>query len=434
MARGLQPLRHRGFRRLVGGQVASNLGDACYAVALPWYVLAHHGGPVLLATVLAAYGVPRTALVAVGGAAADRWRPWTVMLLADAFRAATVGALAVAAWSGPPRAAVLVPIAVVLGAGEGLFLPASLAVIPRLLPEADLQAGNALGSAGTQLATLVGPAVGGVVVALAGPAVAFVADGASFVVSAVSLAGVRRAQRAVAAVAPDASRDAVVPDAPAADPARPAAAEVATLRRLLRREPVLWVILVTTLVANLGSGGMAEVALPALAHGPLRAGAGGYGALVAAFGGGALLGTLATAQVRRPSRPGVLASVVFLAEAGVQAVVPFAGGLSAVAVAIALAGFVNGFGNVLVLTAVQAWAPAALLGRLMGVVMLASFGVFPVSVLFGGAVTHALGPAAFFPIAAVPLGVAMLGALALRRWREWEPGTASVAEPLPAAG
>ncbi|HET9072630.1 MAG TPA: MFS transporter, partial [Acidimicrobiales bacterium] len=110
----------------------------------------------------------------------------------------------------------LVPIAVVLGAGEGLFLPASLAVIPRLLPEADLQAGNALGSAGTQLATLVGPAVGGVVVALAGPAVAFVADGASFVVSAVSLADVRRAQRAVAAVAPDASRDAVAPDAPAA--------------------------------------------------------------------------------------------------------------------------------------------------------------------------------------------------------------------------
>ncbi|MST34563.1 MFS transporter, partial [Acidimicrobiaceae bacterium USS-CC1] len=194
MARGLQPLRYRGFRRLVGGQLASNLGDACYAVALPWYVLAHHGGPVLLATVLAAYGVPRTALVAVGGAAADRWRPWTVMLLADAFRAATVGVLAVAAWSGPPRAAVLVPIAVVLGAGEGLFLPGSLAVIPRLLPEADLQAGNALGSAGTQLATLVGPAIGGVVVALAGPAVAFAADGTSFVVSAVSLLGVRRTQ------------------------------------------------------------------------------------------------------------------------------------------------------------------------------------------------------------------------------------------------
>jgi hypothetical protein len=48
------PLRHRGFRLLVGGQLASNVGDAFYAVALPWYVLADHGGGLLLASVLAA--------------------------------------------------------------------------------------------------------------------------------------------------------------------------------------------------------------------------------------------------------------------------------------------------------------------------------------------------------------------------------------------
>ncbi|MFZ0995939.1 MAG: hypothetical protein WAO09_08200 [Candidatus Dormiibacterota bacterium] len=43
-ARSLQPLRHRGFRLLAGGQLASNLGDMVYAVALPWYVLADHAG------------------------------------------------------------------------------------------------------------------------------------------------------------------------------------------------------------------------------------------------------------------------------------------------------------------------------------------------------------------------------------------------------
>jgi len=43
-ARGLAPLRHRGFRFLVAGQLGSNVGDAFYAVALPWYVLATHGG------------------------------------------------------------------------------------------------------------------------------------------------------------------------------------------------------------------------------------------------------------------------------------------------------------------------------------------------------------------------------------------------------
>src|SRR5215468_8001974 len=182
MVRSLAPLRHRRFRLLVGGQLASNVGDAFYAVALP-------------GTVLAAYGVPRTVLLAVGGHASDRWRPWTVMMTSDSVRAVAVAALAVAAASGPARAVVLVPIAAVLGAGEGLFLPGSFAIVPVLLPDEELQSGNALASAVTQLATLAGPAIGGALVALAGPAPAFAVDAATFAVSALTLAGVRSAQR-----------------------------------------------------------------------------------------------------------------------------------------------------------------------------------------------------------------------------------------------
>jgi MFS family permease len=126
VTRSLAPLRHRGFRRLAAGQFASNVGDACYTVALPWYVLATHGGILLLGTVLAAYGIPRTVALVFGGQASDRWRPWTVMMASDAVRVIAVAAMAVAAAAGPARAIVLVPIAVVLGAGEGFFLPGSL--------------------------------------------------------------------------------------------------------------------------------------------------------------------------------------------------------------------------------------------------------------------------------------------------------------------
>ena len=80
------------------------------------------------------------------------------------------------------------------------------------------------------------------------------------------------------------------------------------------------------IAANLGSGGLGEVALPALAHGPLHAGAGGYGGLVAAIGGGALLGTLAAAQARRSRRPAMLASAAFLAQAAFMAIIPYLGG------------------------------------------------------------------------------------------------------------
>jgi Major Facilitator Superfamily len=91
------PLGVRNFRLLAGGQFASTIGDYCYAVALPWLVLSSHGGAILLGTVLACYGVPRTVLIPVGGVLADKVGARTVMLVADAVRCVLVAALAVLA-------------------------------------------------------------------------------------------------------------------------------------------------------------------------------------------------------------------------------------------------------------------------------------------------------------------------------------------------
>jgi predicted MFS family arabinose efflux permease len=422
--RGLAPLRHRGFRRLAAGQLASNVGDACYAVALPWYVLAEHGGALLLGTVLVAYGVPRTVLLVAGGHASDRWRPWTVMMSTDAVRALGVGALAAAAALGPARAVLLVPIAAVLGAGEGLFLPGSFSAVPALLPDQDLQAGNALASAGTQFATLAGPVLGGALVALLGPAPAFALDAATFVISAVTLYGVRAAMRPSAADAARAPR----PAGTAGD----VAAVRPTVLALLRSERILLISLLITVAANLGSAGMDEVALPSLAHGPLHAGAGGYGGLIAAFGGGALLGTLVAGQVHRARRPAVAGSVAFLAEALFIAAVPYLGGTAAAGAALAVVGVLNGFGNVVMLTIFQRWAPPDLLGRLTGLLLTASFGVFPISVALAALVAHDLGPAAFFPLAAVTIAIPLLAGLSQRTWRDFgmtaRPATAAAGD------
>ena len=102
-ARSAPALRSRPFRLLAGGQFVSNLGDGMYAVALPWYVLAHHGGPVLLGTVLACYGIPRTCLIMVGGHLADRFGPWRVMMGADLGRLVVAAALAALAATRQPR-------------------------------------------------------------------------------------------------------------------------------------------------------------------------------------------------------------------------------------------------------------------------------------------------------------------------------------------
>ena len=402
--RAAAPLRHRGYRLLVAGQVTSNVGDACYAVALPWFVLSGHGGTALLGIVLAAYGIPRTALIMAGGWASDRWRPQTVMLASDAVRVLAAAALAVMAAAGPARAALLVPVAVVLGAGEGMFLPASFSVIPSLLPGEDLQAGNALASGATQLASLAGPAAGGALVALGSPSAAFGLDAASFAVSAATLLALRTTRAASGAAVP-------VPRAP--DAGGPG------LRTLLRTQRVLTVLIVVNIAANLGSAGLDGVALPELAHGPLHAGAQGYGAILAGFAAGALLGTLAAGQARSPRRPAVTGSSAFLIEAAAIAVTPFLGSVGWVIAAQAALGVCNGFGNTFTVTAFQRWAPRGSLGRLNGLLLVTSFGVAPASVLLAAWFGRAFGPASFFVFAAVTIAAAILGGLSQRSWRDF---------------
>ena len=326
------------------------------------------------------------------------------MMAADAVRAVALAAFAVAASGGAARVEVLLPIAVVLGAAEGVFLPGSFAIIPRLLPAEELQAGNALVAGSTQLAVFAGPAFAGVLVAAVGPASAFALDAATFALSAATLAGVPGRRL------------------PAAPPAE-AAADAPTVRGLLRSSRVLQIMLLITVPANLGVGGEGEVALPALAHGALHASAAGYGALVAAFGGGALAGRArrrASSALRRARRSSARSPSCsrrrswrrFRSQAEPSEPACCCSGSARL----------NGFGNVVMITAFQRWAPPQLMGRLAGLLTLSSMGVFPISALLAGAAVGALGPAPFFVFAGLTTALPILLGLTQQCWRDY--GTA----------
>jgi len=407
---GSGPLAVRSFRLLCGGQFASTVGDYCYAVALPWLVLSAHGGPIVLGAVLACYGVPRTALIPVGGVLADKVGPRTLMLAADAARCVLVAGLAVLAARHVATLAALGPVAALIGAGEGLFIPASFAIMPSLLDGERLAAGNALSTAAVQAGSLLGPALGGALVAVTrASTAAFTVDVVSFGVSALTLLLIPRrpAGGSVAAVAAEA-------EAEASGTAEAGGAGGGVLT-LLRRSRELQVILVVVIAANLASGGMSDVALPALAHASY--GAAGYGALLACFAVGGIAGTLAAARTGNLRAPARFASAVFLIEAAAIALVPYLGGEAGAAAMLGVVGACNGLGNVTMLTVLQKWVSPGLLGRVMGVLMLCSFGTFPLSVAVSGALVRHLGPAPFFPVAGTLVGVAILGGLTQREFR-----------------
>lgn len=128
----------------------------------------------------------------------------------------------------------------------------------------------------------------------------------------------------------------------------------------------------------------------------------------------------------------MVASLVFIVEGAATGLAPFFGGLPGLAAGMALLGLCNGLGNSILSPRIQAWAPPGMLGRVMSVIMLGSFGSAPVSVVVTGLIVHRFGAVAFFPIAGGLVAATLLVALASRQWRAFG-ARPTVAEQIPAA-
>jgi MFS family permease len=189
--RGLELLREADYRRLFVGQSVSFLGDGITPVALSFAVLGLHGSVSSLGLVLAARGVALACLLLVGGVWADRLSPRQAMLLADVMRAAVMGLMAVLLIAGDAEVWVLALLYAAEGVGTALFNPASTAVIPTVVSAERLQEANSLLRTAQSIGTVAGPALAGVLLAVADPGWAIAGDAASFLVSAFFLARVR---------------------------------------------------------------------------------------------------------------------------------------------------------------------------------------------------------------------------------------------------
>jgi MFS family permease len=400
----LVPLKVRDFRLLFSGQMISTIGDMFYAVALPWLMLSSGRTPQELGIVLAAYGVPRVGTLLLGGLLSDWLRPRKVMLLSDIMRALFVSILVLQIVTGYTEVWQLCIVAAFLGAFAGLFLPAYYAMLPEILSADELQAGNALNTSTIQLALLIGSGLAGLVVSHLHSAAAFVVDALTFVVSAGTLASMQGGKRLakpedqITSVAQKVSEESFTfaPDI--------------TFWQLLRTWRLLQVAFLVIIFGNFLFNGLFEVALPALVLNQFMAGASGYGLLLAAFGAGSLLGGLVAGGLGKIAHRGILMLTLIMILGILYFFVPFSGGLPGAALLLGSAGFTNGMLTVLAFTSMQQQAPHHLLGRLMGVFLFASLGLYPFSVALAGILSSHFGPSIIFPIsAAMMLGASAFG-------------------------
>jgi len=396
------PLKDRNFRLYFGGQMLSTLGDTFYTVALPWIILNNGGDAQSLGIVLSAYGVPRLGTILLGGMLSDRLRPRPVMLLADVARAVLLGLMAFEVLGGHFTLWIFALTAAGIGIFNGLFIPASFAILPDILAKDELQAANAVNETMFQLANLLGYSLAGLAIARLPAGVALAVDAISFVVSVISLAAMRRRR---AEAAEQATESTSVESAEAeADGATQG--QALTFGRYLRTSRVLQILLLVVGLTFLTSDGMMGVALPAFVHGPLNAGAGGYGLLLAFYGVGQLAGGLTAGGLGFLRHRAIIVLVLQITQALTFALFPLAGAMTGAVIVLTLAGILNGLINVMYFTVVQEVFPAQFMGRIWGVIMFATYGFYPLSVFIGGVITIHLGPSLMFFISGLTLTIA----------------------------
>jgi MFS family permease len=179
----LVPLRNRNFRYLAAGQLVSDLGDWLDFLAIIALIVYRWGlGPTALAAFSVATVLPRVLLAPVAGVWSDRLDRRTVMIAADLARVPVVLAMVFA-----PDLMILLALVVLKGCFSTFFTPAWQGTIRSTVPEEDLLAANSLSQLSLQMMKVLGPALGGVLVAVSGPRAAFVADAVSFLLSAAFL-------------------------------------------------------------------------------------------------------------------------------------------------------------------------------------------------------------------------------------------------------
>jgi Transmembrane secretion effector len=385
----LAPLRERDFRLLWTGLVVSLIGDGVFLVAVAWQAYALRDSPVALAGVGMAASLPQLALTLLGGAVSDRLPRRTVLVLSDAARGVTLAALALVGWTGRLQLWHLWVAAVVIGAGAAFASPALDAIVPELVAEAHLQSANGLDQVVRPVTLrLLGPAVGGVLVALVGSSGAFLVDGCSFAACAwcLSRIGARAGPHAEGSL-----------DAPC--DARSLWTDLCEGIAYVRRHLWLWGTFTAAAFTYLLFLGPTEVLLPYLVRNQLHAGPATLGIVLGAGGAGALAGAAIMGQRDRVPRP---VTFMYLCWSGATLLVAGYGLATRrwelVVTAVAL-NALEAAGAVVWATLKQRLVPGELLGRVSSIDWFVSSSLTPLSFALTPLAAQALGLRTTFLVA-----------------------------------
>jgi MFS family permease len=391
------------FRLLFGSTLISGLGTWIAVIALVIDVKDRTGSAVWVSALLIADFIPGVVIGLTLGPLVDRLSRKNLLVGADLLRFAAfvLLAFAVSAWQ-------FVALALVAGIATGFARPAAYAGLPNLVSEESLPQANSLLRTADQLTIMAGTLLGGVIVAVWQPDVAYWLNAASFLVSAAFVAQIPRMLLQEGKVT-----------------SRGHWADVAEGFRTVLHSRALLTVLVTWSLAMLTIA-FANVAEVFLATESFNAGSFGYGLMWTASGLGAAGGALfAASWLERRSM-----SAVYMAAIALMGIGDLAAAVSPNVWVAVWCVLVGGIGNATAIVCnsllVQRGAPDAMRGRVFTVLMGATSAVLGIGMAVAGPLEAALQARWMYAIAGlIALAASLIGYAMLRR----EPR--SLPEPVP---
>lgn len=276
------PLRHAPFVWFWLGQSVSLLGDRVYSVALPFLVLELAGGAGEIGRMLAVYSVPQLLFLLTGGVLVDRVPRRLTMLASNLAHALLLGVVLALLTAGRLELTHLYVLSVLFGLLSAFFMPAAMSITPQLVPREVLTQANAMRSFASELAGILGPPLGGLLVTAGSLTLALSFDALTFAVGALCLLAMRPrpVQRQI-------------------DGAAGPSSYLHDLKegfRYVAGSSWLWVTIVLFAFGNIFTAGVTVVLLPLLAVSRFD-GAVSLGLLLSGMAGGALVAALVLSRV-----------------------------------------------------------------------------------------------------------------------------------------
>jgi MFS family permease len=366
----LGALAERNFRLVFSSTTISALGDGVTTVALAFAVLDITSSPTALGLVIAARQASAAAITVAAGVWADRLPRHLVLVAAALVQGGVQAAAGTLILSGHATVWMLIVLALAFGLADGFVIPTSQGLIPLVVSAVRLQQANALLGLSRSILGVLGPALGGVLVAAGSPGGALLVDAASFGGAAILMLRVRIPKRA----------DHAEPE--------PFFEELREGWNEFRRQTWIW-----TTIVFFGIGNCASTSLFVL--GPLvakdhYAGATTWAIVVSSFSVGTILGGLGALRVR-PRRP-LLVSCVAAVPVALQ---PFGWGFELPVAVLVGIGMLSGIGIAIHLalwfTVFQQHVPEAARSRVSSYDALGSFVLMPLGAAVAGPIAAAIG-------------------------------------------